>query len=262
MKCNLNKKQEREGMRKQNTFGEWMTLETYHDALHVDVLFDNGERVTVRWKTFETGGVRNPYTPSVFGIGYLGKDDCPRTANGKADRVYMMWTHMMQRAYSENLKNRAPTYRDCEVAPEWLNYSTFYKDVLRMCPKVYDKTAQYELDKDLICKGNKTYGPKTCCFLPGELNTMLTQANAIRGDLPVGVVFENHHGKPCYRAQISRLGTGQPLWRKRFKTPEEAFNWYAEHKKAYLLERAEYWKDYLSPEAYAALLRWEVDRGD
>lgn len=32
----------------------------------------------------------------------------------------------------------------------------------------------YALDKDILIKGNKVYSPETCCFVPYEINTLVT----------------------------------------------------------------------------------------
>jgi len=253
----MNKRQEREGTRVQNVHGEWMTAADYNNSRDMFAVFDNGERTHTTWQNFMNGHVRNAFTPSVMGLGYLGKGNYPTIKNGQADKVYALWLNMLTRTYNSKFHKFNPRYEDCEIDPVWLNYSTFYEDVQRMCPHFYDEDVQYELDKDLLHKGNRVYGPNTCCFLPGELNTILLQATSARGEYPVGVTLYTQSSINPYRATISRSGAGKPKLVKGFPTIEEAFVWYCAQKKVYLLERVEYWRKYLTKDAYMALLRWE-----
>ena len=46
----------------------------------------------------------------------------------------------------------------------------------------------WELDKDILVKGNKIYSPDTCCFVPKEVNTVFTKRQSKRGDYPIGVI--------------------------------------------------------------------------
>ena len=133
-----------------------------------------------------------------------------------------------------------------------------------MCPNFYSSKCQYELDKDLLYKGNKIYGPDTCCLIPSELNTILTQSNASRGQYPVGVYYDNggtKHDHPGFRIALSKL-EGKYKSGKRFKTPEDAFAYYKQLKEAYVKERAMFWKPYLSTKAFNALMNWEVNIDD
>ena len=43
----------------------------------------------------------------------------------------------------------------------------------------------YQLDKDLLVKGNKVYSPENCCFLPGEINSAITRDHCDKRSGPV-----------------------------------------------------------------------------
>lgn len=47
----------------------------------------------------------------------------------------------------------------------------------------------FALDKDTLVKGNKVYSEDTCCFVPQEINSLMTKANARRGTYIIGVNF-------------------------------------------------------------------------
>lgn len=244
--------QERKGAQKISRYGELVTVEEYRDCLHVDIIFENGERATVKWSEYESGGVRNPFTPTILGKGFMGKGAYSRKTHL---REYEMWVHMLERCYSPLLKKRAPGYEDVTCCDRWLNFQYFCEDIHAYGQDIYDKDAKYELDKDLLRPGNKLYSPERCCLLPTELNCILTQATRSRGDLPVGVCADKERGG--YRAQVSKKDYLQKSG-QRFKTPEEAFSWYKTEKEAYIRERADAWFDKLAPNVVEALFKWEV----
>ena len=122
---------------------------------------------------------------------------------------------MFKRCYDENWLEKHPTYIDSEVCDEWLKFSSF----LQWHHANY--VEGWHLDKDLF-GGGKLYSPATCCFVPGYINRFLTK----RGS---GVIKRGN----VYLAQMS-TGLGKTQINKRFKTREEARNFYKESK----LERA------------------------
>ena len=141
---------------------------------------------------------------------------------------------MIQRCYSDKLQERFPTYRGCSVCDGWLLLSNFkewydihYRDGM-------------SLDKDILIPGNKVYSPDTCRFVPGYINSLLTNAGAIRGDYPLGV----RAMKPSSHGQINTTyqghccdGNGKRLY-KNFKTIPEAVAWYITTKKKVAKEQA------------------------
>ncbi|WP_423172691.1 hypothetical protein, partial [Stenotrophomonas sp. CASM112] len=49
----------------------------------------------------------------------------------------------------------------------------------------------FELDKDLLIKGNKVYSENTCIFIPAEINLLLIKREASRGEHLIGVSWCN-----------------------------------------------------------------------
>lgn len=98
-------------------------------------------------------------------------------------RVYSLWLGLLSRAYSEKEKARNPTYEFVTVCDDWKFLSKF---------KLWMESQLNEglsLDKDILVKGNKEYGPETCAFVPAYVNTSLVVSNSIRGDYPLGVTL-------------------------------------------------------------------------
>ena len=121
-------------------------------------------------------------------------------------KAYQIWTNMLQRAYSDKYKSTNPTYTGVEVCADWHIFSNFlvwFKD---------NYVEGYQLDKDILVNGNKIYGPRTCIFVPSNINSFLTLCGNSRGLLPIGVTL--HQGK--FRSRIRDVNLGS------FDTPELA----------------------------------------
>lgn len=102
---------------------------------------------------------------------------------------YMRWHSMFDRCYSEAYLSRNPSYRGCEVSPEWHRLSDF---------KRWMETQKHEgmcLDKDLLYVGNKLYAPDRCLFVPPHINLLVTDGASKRGEHPLGVYYNAHRGK-------------------------------------------------------------------
>lgn len=109
-----------------------------------------------------SGEVRDRLFPSVYGVGYLGVGEY-RARNQKSfNHYFTTWRSMIQRCYSENLHKKYPTYKDCTVCEDWINFQNFAKWYEDNYP---NDDKEYHLDKDIKIKGNKIYSPDTCLFV-------------------------------------------------------------------------------------------------
>ena len=116
-----------------------------------------------------------------------------------------------------------------------------------------------DLDKDILIKGNKVYGPDTCIFVPQRINNLFTKSDKLRGEFPIGVY--KRHNK--YEAQCN-CGKSKNKHLGRFDNAEDAFNAYKEFKENLIKEVAnEYYNNNLIPfELYNAMYNYEVDIDD
>ena len=246
------KKIDRTGEEIVNCYGEHCRITKYLRVDKIEVTFDDGSTTWGDYRSFKKGRVHSPFTPTILGKGFIGEGAYSRKTHLKE---YETWVHMLERCYSPLLKKRAPGYEGVTCCDRWLNFQLFCEDIHSYGQDLYDKSAKYELDKDLLVSGNKVYCPERCCLLPTELNGILTQATRGRGELPIGVWRDSERGG--YRAQVSKRDrihkSGQ-----RFKTPEEAFDWYKREKEAYVRERADAWSEKLAPNVVDALYKWKV----
>ena len=117
----------------------------------------------------------------------------------------------------------------------------------------------WQLDKDLLVKGNKVYSESTCVFIPAEVNTLLTKRTASRGEHLIGVYW--HKTNKAFKAQVSK-NKGTQEYLGSFKTEIEAFNAYKQAKESFVKEQAEKYKSQIDPRAYNALMNYEVGIDD
>jgi len=184
----------------------------------------------------------------------------PVILNGKAITEYYLWKSMLARCYSPIFHKRNPTYKGCEVEPFLLSFTNFHNFVrnLKGFGEVDEKGRPFQMDKDLLVKGNKTYGVDTICFVPREINMFVSKCKAIRGELPIGVRFDSRRG--VYRASISLDNSEKFLGH--FSNPEEAFSAYKFAKEQQAKVLAEKWKGKVDEKVYHALLNYEVSIED
>lgn len=192
---------------------------------------------------------RRSMKPVMCGIGYRGSEDI----DCKSD-AYIRWHDMMNRCYNEKFHERQPQYKKCSVCEEWLNFSNF---------KVWYEENKYgdepfDLDKDILFKGNTVYSPETCCLVPHIINTVFLNGKQNRGDLPIGVWYEKD--KKYFRSSMSFLGKQIKLGT--FKTVEQAFIRYKEYKEEFIQDLAEQYKGKIPQKVYEAMVKWEIDISD
>jgi hypothetical protein len=168
------------------------------------------------------------------------------------ERVYICWHSMVVRCNSSKVHNRQPTYLGCYICKDW-HYLSKFKEW-------FDEhyVEGWCLDKDILVKGNREYSPQTCCFIPQEINNLLTTRKKSRNNLPIGVTYRKSSKK--YVAQIHKTSTMCSLGY--FNTPEEAFEAYKVAKEAWIAEKANKWKDQLDSKVYDALCNYKVEIDD
>lgn len=192
----------------------------------------------------------------VYGVGINDSLDCVKVEQ-KHLPSYSVWMEMLARCYNEKRWIKQPTYKGCLVCEEWKRYSNF--------KLWYDNNHidGYDLDKDILIKGNRIYSPETCCFVPSEINSMFVKNNANRGNLPIGV-YVKYRGLKKVKYGVSLSLTGKRGYVGYYDTPEEAFAAYKRAKEAHIKEVAEkYYSDgKITKRVYDALMRYEVEITD
>ena len=197
------------------------------------------------WIKFNVGDMKAKEKSFVYGVGVYDVEACATLNN--LNLASLRWREMLRRCYSPNFLFQNPSYKGCSVCNEWLSFSNF--------KRWFDNNYVdgYQLDKDILVKGNKIYSPNTCCFVPQEINNLFTKTTIRRGKYPIGVWKRNDNGK--FRAR----NTG-----KTYNTELEAFYDYKKVKEAYIKEIAEkyFQKNKIQKNVYDSLMNYKVEISD
>lgn len=189
-------------------------------------------------------------TRLTYGVGYNSRGTYPVTDRGKVSKQYNTWHGMLRRCYCNVNHIKNPTYIGCTVDDAWLDFQDF--------SKWYDNHAYsgfgYDLDKDILFADNKVYSPDKCCFVPQEINKLLTDREAARGDLPQGLTFRKEMNK--YHVRLSVDGIRKHLGY--YDYLDEAFQVYKQAKEANVKRMAIEWKDRIEDNVFQALMNWEL----
>ena len=103
------------------------TILKYNGSKDVEIQFlKTGYRKVAEMKEVRSGSIKDPYLPSVYGVGVLGTK-YPTKINGVLTKEYILWKHMLERCYSDALKKRCPAYEGCEASYKLKSYEYFYE---------------------------------------------------------------------------------------------------------------------------------------
>ena len=228
----------------------------YNNKTNVKIQFTNtGYEAVVELGSIRSGSVKDRLSPSVYGVGILGTKYQAKV-NGVLTKEYTLWREMLKRCYSDTYKKKYPTYEGCEVSDNFKSYEYFYE----WCQNQIGFDIEgFELDKDLLIKGNKVYNESTCVFIPAEINSLLTKRTASRGEHLIGVCW--HKRDKVFMAQV-RKNKGKSEHLGYYNTELEAFNAYKIAKESFVKEQAEKWKLQIDLRAYEALMNYQVEITD
>ena len=184
------------------------------------------------------GNIKNPFHKSVCGVGYLGVGKYSSKTNKKC---YQTWIDMIKRVHNEKELLKRPAYRNVKVCEEWYNFQNFAEWYEENYPKNIENI-KFSLDKDLLQEniGNKIYSPKTCVFLPININCFFNNVKTKNTTGYIGV-SEVYNKNGIFVAQINDFETKKRKSIKYCKTKEEAFEFYKE----YRIKNVDKVKDYL-----------------
>lgn len=173
----------------------------------------------------------------------------------------------------ENIKNRCEylpkmdeerfgKYSGADACDDWKNFQNFaqwFEDVQSL--GYYEKG--WQLDKDLLVKGNKIYGPEFCVFLPEEVNKALNTKSRSRGELPIGMSYATRGGTDKSHINVQFI-CKYPEFAARAYLPSSedniklGFILYKAAREKYIHFLAEKYRDQVDPRAYEALKTYEV----
>ena len=240
-----------------NNFGSKIVIICYRNNTDIDIYFPEYDWYVyhVQYNKFKHGNIKCPYEPRVAGHGYIGEGEYKSVMDGIQTHCYKTWRGMLTRCYDNNYHNKKPTYIDCEVCEDWLNYQNFAKWYYDNYYEIDGE--QMNLDKDILCKGNKIYSPETCVFVPQRINDMFCSSKACRGELPIGV-HKHKCGKYAALCHIDHKQNYLGL----FNTAEEAFLVYKQYKENVIKEVANEYINYIPYALYDSLINYDISIDD
>ena len=104
--------------------GDFKVLK-YNNAKDVEIQFLKTDYETsAQLGDIRNGRIRDPYSPSVFGVGVVGTK-YPTMINGVETKEYVLWKSMLQRCYSDVFKKKRQTYIDCKCSENFNSYEYF-----------------------------------------------------------------------------------------------------------------------------------------
>lgn len=192
--------------------------------------------------------------PLVAGFGIYDPKTLPNLPRNERIHLNKIWNHVLLRS-TQRIWNLRPAYHGCTIAKPFHRFSTFATWALDQ--PGWDKP-KFQIDKDIIIKGNKCYSPDAYIFVPAEINVMFLCNKGRRGQLPIGVMFDNRGNK--YVAHCSVGGNLVNI--SRHATPQEAFVAYKAFKEQHIRNIAEKYRHEISQRAYLAMLAYQVEITD
>lgn len=137
-----------------------------------------GYETTARLTSVINGNVKDPYFPTVAGVGYFGeinKGSVPKV-------IYDIWYHMIKRCYDPN----SALYKNggalgVTVDPRWFSFANFVQDLPKLpgyTKFINNPDLIFNLDRHALQQGipenQKIYSVNTCALIPQEENSHLS----------------------------------------------------------------------------------------
>ena len=168
---------------------------------------------------------------------------------------------MIVRCYSEKSLLNKNTYNNCIVCEEWHNFQNFAEWYENNYYEV--KNEEMNLDKDILAKGNKIYGPETCIFVPKRINLLFVNNNNKRGKYPIGV-RRSYNKLQAVCIIRDEDGNDKSIFLGSFELNEEdkAFKAYKDFKESYIKEIADKYQDIIPEKLYIAMYNYEIEYND
>jgi hypothetical protein len=197
----------------------------------------------------------------ILGIGF-NSGEYPTRNGSKNAKEYDLWRDMLKRC-GDKVKAKHHTYIGTTCSENFKSYTFFYE----WCQEQIgfgnnDEVGlrgAWQLDKDLLEKGNKLYSEDTCVFIPQRINKLITKNEAKRGKHLIGTWWKAKRGH--FITQCNDLN-GERKHIGCFDTQKEAYEAYKTFKEDLIKQVAEQYKSQIDPRAYKALLEYTVEITD
>lgn len=206
------------------------------------------------------------YTPDIIYPRYQDDAFVVGTKKKLKTREFSIHDNLYTRCYNPKYQEKKPTYigcymheyvKDFQMFAHWLNLQPHFNSV-------DDSGKFYNLDKDLIEKGNKCYAFDKMVLVPITINSFLTKANSKRNGLPLGVHYHKSSigGKSPYQVGCRNPFLNKDVYLAAVSSPEQGFEIYKKYKESMAVKLAEHWKGRVDEIVIQSLLNYRVEITD
>lgn len=229
----------------------------YFNSHNCTIEFKSGFKLyNIEYHNLKKGKVKNPYHPSVYGIGYLGVGKYVSKIDNVETLASTKWRSMLHRVVGNNKENKHPSYKGVKICKEWecfQNFAEWWENNFK--PHM---NSSWQLDKDILIKGNKVYSPDTCLIVPESINYLILSGRSKRGDCPIGVCFDKKSKK--YQVSLNTFNSGNDLGK--YNTKIGAFYIYKVYKEKHIKRVADEWRPLIGEKAYECMYNWKIEITD
>lgn len=235
-----------------------MRIVDYVNASNITIEFQDKHKAKIKctYVNYKRGQVKNPFFPSVLGVGYIG--NTPDKKSLKKNKIYICWSDMLERCYGKTKNFKNDTYRNrVTICEEWLCYSNFSNWIRSQENYQFlDGSCSWALDKDILIKNNTMYAPDKCCIVPSYINGLFIKEKGSRGKYPIGVSITKDN-----TFQVHCSNGKQQIYLGCYDTSEYAFEIYKEYKETIIKESAQkaFEKKQITKKCYDAMMKYKVE---
>lgn len=184
----------------------------------------------VSTESISKGTVKDPSQVSAHRGGCLGHDPSLEK-HPLRKMLYSKWYAMMQRSNPIRWNKQRNPWNKCNgkaIDPDWMNFSTFMKDVLEIpgAELLYackDPANEVHLNSDIIATERgvpPTYCKENCKWIPRSYNDQIEVFNKKNGFMKEGKTFETIHGP------VTLVASEKGKWTLRFDDGKEKTYWW------------------------------------
>ena len=193
------------------------------------------------------GRSKNNYKKNIFGVGFTGTGKY----NSSKDKIaYDIWRGIIRRCYSDEKRKNEIMYLDCYVCEEWHSFQVFADWFYE------NQIIGFDIDKDLLFKGNKIYSPETCCFLPRSINSLFVIQKSKRNNGIIGVTKNGNKYSSMVKIK------NNPIYLGNFINQELAFLAYKKAKEDNIKNIANEFKPFITEKVFNAMINYKVEITD
>ena len=170
-------KVERLGEERLNYQGCLMKIIEYNKSSDIIVEFQDKRKTKIKcaYREFVKGSIKNPYHPTIYGVGMRG-NKYPARVNGKVCREYYTWRNMLYKCFDDEYKEKYQTHFDAVCCEEWLCFENFYEWIHGQSNvENFLKGNNWILNRNIIDKDNEIYSPEYCCLVPQSVNRLFME---------------------------------------------------------------------------------------